>query len=153
LAYLPLIYRRRQQVDLVEHWASQALDASLYAKAPMYIGASHAHLGWMHLRREDDADARLHCEGALGEWAKLPVPYPFQWMAHIPLLAMALDCAALEEAVDHARRMLDPEQQQLLDPLPRLLNEAVRAWDNQQPEPALQRLQTFCEKAKPLGYL
>jgi len=153
LAYLPLIYRRRQQVDEIERWAMQGLDAGLYAKAPIYIGAAHAHLGWMFLRRGDDDEARLHCESALDHWAQLPIFYPFQWMAYIPLLDIALDSSALEEAVGLARRMLDPSQQQLLDELPRLLDEAVRAWDKLQPELALQRLQAFCEQARPFGYL
>jgi len=153
LAYLPLIYRRRQQIDEVEHWAMQGLDASLYAKAPMYIGAAHTHLSWIWLRRGDNDEATLHCENAFDHWAQLPVSYPFQWMAYIPLLAMALHSSALEEAIGLARRMLEPTQQQLLDPLPQLLNEAVRAWDNLQPELALQRLRAFCEQAKPFGYL
>ncbi len=153
LAYLPLIYRRRQQLDEVERWALQGLDAGLYAKTPMYIGAAQAHLSWVHRRRGALADAGLHGESALAEWAELPIPYPFQWLAHIPLLAMALDSGALQEAVNHARLMLDPNQQQLLDSLPQLLNEAVWAWDNQQPELALQILSAFCEQAKPFGYL
>lgn len=153
LAYLPLIYRRRQQVNEVERWAIQGLDAGLYAKAPMYIGAAHAHLGWIWLRRGDDEEAKLHCENALDRWAQLPVSYPFQWMACVPLLALALDSSALEEAVGFVRRMLDPTQQQLLDPLAQLLSEADRAWEYKKPELALQRLQAFCEQAKPFGYL
>lgn len=153
LAYIPVICRRRQQVIEVESWAMQGLDAGLYAKAPMYIGAAHAHLGWVYLRRGDEDAARLHCESALDQWAQLPVSYPFQWMACVPLLAVALDSPALEKAVDLAHQMLDPRQQQLPDPLPQLLNEAAQAWDSYQPEVTLRCLQVFCEQARPFGYL
>jgi predicted ATPase/DNA-binding CsgD family transcriptional regulator len=152
LAYLPLIYRRRQQVDVVERWALQGLEAAQYAHAGVYIGTSHAHLAWVCLRRGAQNDASYHCDAALSEWAHFPT-YPCQWLAHIPRLALALDSSNPEQSFFHAEFMLNLKQQQLLDPLPSILADALRARSQHQMDLAFEYLHNFCQEAKPLGYL
>lgn len=152
LAYLPLIYRRRQQVDMVEHWATQGLDAARYANAPMYLGVALAHVGWVLYRRGNAREAASQWQSALNEWQRLPLNYPMQWLANLPLMALALEANYPEPAIDHARKILTLEHQ-LLAPMPTLLSEAVHLWDSGQHGEALDCLHEVCRQALPLGYL
>jgi len=152
LAYLPLIYRRRQQVDDVSHWATQGLDAARYGSAPMYVGVALSHLGWVQYQRGHPRDAESQWQEALNQWQRLPFNYPMQWLAYLPLLALALEADAPEQAIDYAGKVLALDQQ-LLAPIPALLNEAVQGWGSGQHAEALRCLHELCRQARPLGYL
>lgn len=153
LTYFPLIYRRRQQVDLVEHWARQGLDAATEANTPVYIGISLGHLGWIEYRRGNDAAARAFCEKAVNTWEQTAFPIPMHFTARIPLLALLLRQNDIAQAVDNARVLIDVKQKQLHDPLPELLTQAINSWEVGDPAAAVTALHQFCERCVPLGYL
>jgi hypothetical protein len=53
------------------------------------------------------------------------VSYPLQWLARFPLLALSVGGEDLDGAREHARRLLDPEQQRLPDDIACALREGA----------------------------
>lgn len=153
LTYLPLIYRRRQDVEVTEHWAQLGLQRATEAQIPFYIGTSLANIGWVFYRRGAFDEAKTYCDKALDTWSQIVVLIPMQWFARIPLLAIALQSGAIEQAIEHARQLLNPKQKILHDPLPALLSEAIQAWDTQDIDKAFHALGVFCDACPALGYL
>ena len=84
-------------------------------------------------------------------WSK--AVYPFHWLAHWPLLAMALQQNQLPDAVVAARAMLDPGQQQLPTEVEDLLSSAVYAWGANNETVAQSHLESTAQLASLYGYL
>lgn len=153
MAYIPYIYRRYQQVDLVESWALRGLEGAREAQSPLYIGIAHSHLGWVTYRREQYETAREHCNTTLAHWKQMTILFSMYWMCRATLLALELRDKNLIGAIEQARELLDPQYQPLLDPLPDLLRHAVDEFGIQQEETTYAQLQAFCDQARPLGYI
>lgn len=144
LVYGALARRRRGDVEGAREWIRE-LDAQ--DELHGYRGLTAAGAAWVAWRDGDLDHARTRGEDALADWQSrgLRGSRVFEWTARFPLLGVALACGAVEEALSHARAMLDESQQQLPDELRRLLHEAVVSGGVGSLEEAL-------EVARPLGY-
>ncbi|WP_163995275.1 serine/threonine-protein kinase PknK [Pyxidicoccus caerfyrddinensis] len=151
LTYLTVILRLRGQVDAAREAAGRSLETASTARMADYVGAAHANRAWVALRSADGAAAREAGSQALRLWQPLSLVYPFQWLAHWPLLAVELADGRVPEALGHARAMLAPSQQRLPDTLSAPLSAALAA----EPDSAAARehLQVASDAARRLGYL
>jgi len=111
-----------------------------------YIGTAHAKLGWVAWREGFFVEARTHCLEAIDAWSGVSLVYPFKWLARLVLIA--LDGTEAPERAEHARRILDPEQQKLPEELTKAL-EALAV----QPDTPHDAAHFVTEAAKQLGYL
>ncbi|MFY0580480.1 hypothetical protein ACN28S_45145 [Cystobacter fuscus] len=117
LTFLTILHRRQGRVEETRRQASRGLEVATAANMADYIGAAHANLGWV-ARREGHTDEAGHrARTALECWRPLSLVYPFQWMAHWPLMALALEQNQTTAALVHARALLDPAQQRMPDEL------------------------------------
>ncbi|AUX22449.1 hypothetical protein SOCEGT47_029520 [Sorangium cellulosum] len=130
LTYLSLIQRKRGLVDAARHWAEQSLKLAKAENVREYAGAALANLSWCALRRGDLARAEEAGREALALWNALPLVYPFEWLARLPLCWIALERGRLDGAIAEARAVLDPRQQRLPGRLAALLGHALRAFDD-----------------------
>jgi class 3 adenylate cyclase/tetratricopeptide (TPR) repeat protein len=153
LTYLTLVQRKRGQSDEAQRYADQALVAATALDLPSYVGTAHANLGWVAWRRGDLVAAATQCRAALEGWAMSQMAYMFQWTALWPLISMACAEDRLAEAITHARVLLSPLQQCLPLELNALVEAAVQAWDDQQPEVARRCLAEALALAVATGYL
>lgn len=156
LTYLTITARRQEQVDVAQDLAAQALAVATNAHMPEYMALARANQAWLAWRQQDYTAVREHGHAALDLWQQLPVTHasaPFQWTARWPLLATALQTEELAAAIDHARALLDPHQQQLLDPLATPLIQALQVWHSGVPADALTLLQQAVALAAQLHYL
>lgn len=153
LTYCPLIYRRRQQIDLVETWARQGLDVATEANTPVYMGTSLGHLGWVEYRRGNYEGARVFCDKAVSIWEQTAFPIPMHFMARIPLLALLLRENDIAQAIDNARVLIDFKQKLLHAPLPELLTQAITSWEAADVDATVMVLRQFCDACIPFGYL
>lgn len=151
LAYLPVVYRRKQDVEAARQTAEEGLSIAKNGNAPLYAAASQGHLGWAAYRNGDLAVARKWCEAAIEQWSH--TPFPFEWMARFPLLAIEFEGRQYERVVEHIQRMTIPQQQRLLPNLPELLNRAVEAWESQRVDDFESEIMAFCQKARGFGYV
>ena len=127
LSYLTMLYRQRRAVAETRAAAERTLSAAETAGMKEYLGVARANLGWCawQLGRQDEG-AR-EGEAALALWRELRLAFPFEWMARLPLAEVALAEGGVEIAREHARAVLDPQQQRLPDALAEALSAAVAA--------------------------
>jgi hypothetical protein len=149
--YLALLHRRRGAEDEVRRWTGRALAAG--EEIPVCTGMARANEAWLAWRAGDAAGARTRAAAAVRVWAGVSPVYPFAWAARWPLLAAALADGAVDEAVEHARAQLDPEQQPLPDEVARELALAVDLWESGDLPRTRAHLQSAVEAAVPLGFL
>ena len=131
LTYLTIATRRRDLVAATQPLATQALAVATLAHMPEYIALAHANQAWLAWRQQTYGDVREQGQAALALWQQLPVTHasaPFQWTARWPLLATVLHGGALAVAIEHARALLDPHQQQLPESLATSLTQASQCW-------------------------
>jgi hypothetical protein len=149
--YLALLHRRRGAGDEVRRWTGRALAAG--EELPVCTGMAGANEAWLAWRAGDAAGARTLAAAAVRVWTPISPVYPFAWAARWPLLAAALADGAVDEAVEHARAQLDPEQQPLPDEVARELALAVDLWESGDLPRTRAHLQSAVEAAVPLGFL
>ncbi|WPB80742.1 protein kinase [Archangium violaceum] len=152
LTYLTVLQRRQGRVEETRRQASRGLEVATAANMADYVGAAHANLGWVAWREGLSAEAEHRARTALRYWQPLSLVYPFQWLAHWPLIAVELARHRLTEALGHVRALLDPTQQRMPDELTGPLEHAPN-WERTPPEHVRLHLAPVLEAAHRLGYL
>jgi eukaryotic-like serine/threonine-protein kinase len=127
LTYLMIVARRKGEADRVTELGVKAEAACAQARLAEYSGALLANRAWAALEDLRDNDARVQATAALDEWRTIRVPYPMQWLALFPLIALAARYERLDEAVELARRLFEPEQQLLPEALSSALEAAIQS--------------------------
>jgi class 3 adenylate cyclase/transcriptional regulator with XRE-family HTH domain/tetratricopeptide (TPR) repeat protein len=130
LTYLMVAARKRRDADVVKKATGPVIQQARNASLPEYEAMAIANRAWVAWRGGEEGRAAADARAALEMFKRLPVTYPFDWMALWPLLAMALTSQQIEQAVHYARGMLPPPQQLLREPACTLLDSAIRAWDS-----------------------
>ncbi|MGE5261769.1 MAG: ATP-binding protein [Acidobacteriota bacterium] len=156
LTYLTVAYRQCGRIKAAREYAERSLQIATLAHMPEYIGTAKANQAWIAYRAEDSARAKELGSGALETWHQLPPTHaslPFQWLALMPLIAVAMDEQQLGVAVDYTRVLLDPKLQRLPDDLAASLEQAVHDWDTSAQKSAHQHLQQSLTLARQLRYL
>lgn len=146
LTHLTTAYRFMGDVHRVEECARRALDIASRVGIFYYEAAARANLSWLAWRANDLVTAKQEGQAALDQWVEKDstVGYPWQWLARLHLMAMALDEGAQDQAVEQARAMLHTGQQRLPEPLNDALEQGLT-------EPAA--LAKAVDAAGMLGYL
>ncbi|HEV2131845.1 MAG TPA: AAA family ATPase [Longimicrobiaceae bacterium] len=158
LTYLTVIHRMRGELAAVRTYAERSLHAATELEMADHVGAARANQVWLSWRQGDRAEARSHAGEALAVWAAMPTesaPFPFQWLALWPLLALALESGAarISKAVEYARQLLDLSQQRLPDVLTSPLEDAIQQWETGDAEAARTHLRQAVALAGETGYL
>ena len=153
LAYLSVIYRMQDEARQSQHLASRCLEAATASEAVAYIGVARANLAWLAWRDGSAGEAQTDGLAALACWNRPPSAYPCHWLALWPLLAVALDQSTIDDALGHARSLIDPEQQPQRSPLVAVLQDALTAGEQGQTEAARSHLVHAVELAQEMGYL
>lgn len=149
LHFLPMVLRRRGQVEAVRRTITQAL-AQGERRYPDVIAAQQAWLAW----RDGDLEAaERYGQVALEAWRNPRRVYPFQWMGLWPLLGAALTRKQIAQALDYARLLLAPTQQRLPDPLHLVLAAALEVGEREQLQTTQLLLHQALALARDLGYL
>ncbi|CAN5925588.1 hypothetical protein BH11MYX4_BH11MYX4_06460 [soil metagenome] len=125
LTYLMVVARRKGQLARVKALAIECEAACAHARLAEYTGTLHANRAWAAVREDRRSEARTEAEAALAAWRTVRVPYPMQWMAIFPLLALAVDAGQLDGAATLAQLLFAPEQQRLPEELSRALRDAT----------------------------
>jgi tetratricopeptide (TPR) repeat protein len=153
LTQLCILYRRRGDAEATRECARRCLQSAMSAQQLENAAVARGNLAWIAWREGDLAEAEKQGQAALELWEQSPFVYAFHWTARIPLLVMALAREQVPEALDHARALLDPQQQKLPDPLEASLEAAIQAGQDRGAEAAAHRLERAIQVAKETGYL
>ncbi len=149
LHFLPLVWRRRGQVEAVR---SMVADAAAQGER-RYTGVLTAQHAWVAWRRGKREEAESAGRAALEAWERQRPVYPFQWTGLWPLIELAATSEQFALTVDSIRLLLAPTQQRPEDPLLLVLEEAVQAWDADHLERVRSLLQHALSLAQNMGYL
>lgn len=149
LHFLPLVFRRRGQVEAVR---TVVADAAAQGER-RYAGVLTAQRAWVAWRDGKREEAERAGRAAVQEWQRQRPIYPFQWTGVWPLIGLAATSALSSLAVDDVRLLLAPTQQRPEDSLLTVLEEAVHAWDTGCHERVPSLLQQAILLAQSMGYL
>ncbi len=156
LTYLAITQRQCQRSEETELAATRSLAMATVAHMPEYIGTAQANLAWVAWQAGRFEPARQQGAAALDAWRQLPIGHGStlsQWTALCPLIALALAAGETATAIDYTRLLLDPLQQHLPDALTALFEQAILAWENDDPARVLPLLQQAIILAQQLHYL
>ena len=156
LTYLAILYRKRGQLDQVRQHASRGLTAARAGQMLEYVGTAQANLAWVAWREGSLAEAEANGQTALDAWQKVPAGHSscaFQWTALWPLIGVALAQDRADEASGHARALLESTQQPMSDGLAVVVENAIEAHNQGDPERARACFGQAMELAQEMGYL
>ena len=154
--YLTLVYRQLGHVEQVERFIARSLEAAQAADMPEYIAQAKANAAWVAWRNADWQGLHESGTSALELLEQLQAGHasaPFQWIAIFPLFAAALHEQNITQTIDYARRLLAPTLQPLPDALTTILEQAIQAWNTNQPEAARALLNQSMALAQQLRFL
>ena len=153
VAYRTLVYRKRGEVDETHRSCSEIVAGQSPVRRPEYLGLAHGNLAWVAWRRGDLGQVEEHAAAALRCWQQATVSYAMQWTALLPVVAARLAAGQIAAAVEDARRLLDPAQEQLAPPLAATLTQALAAWEQDDDQLTRDRLTATVGLARDLRYL
>lgn len=151
--YLGVLYRLRGDHDRVADLVLQTMASAEEGNLQEYIAAAEANLAWLKWREGDLSATQAHGQKALDIWKTLPVVLPFWWAAIWPLIDVALTQNEIAEAVEYAGSLLLPDKSRLPNELTAVLQQAINAYANNQPETTRTCLQTALQQARELNQL
>ncbi|MFE8605687.1 serine/threonine-protein kinase [Archangium violaceum] len=152
-SYLTQLHRQRGRTGTVQRLAPKAAKVARACQMADYVAAAEANLGWVAWCEGRHAEAETLCQAALARWAPLSLVFPFQWMARWPLLALAHARGDSCSAVNHARALLEPQQQRLPPTTRARLEDAVARHEQAHPAASAARLAEALELARGQGQL
>ena len=152
LTYLTILYRKRGQIEEVQHYISRALAVATAGNMLEYISVAKANLSWVNLREGNLRDAQENGRVALEMWQQAPLVYPFQWTALWPLISVANAKNQVSEVVEYARALLEPSQQRLPDALTAILEKVIKTWEGCETETVHTYINQAIELAQELSW-
>jgi hypothetical protein len=126
LVYLTIAARLAGDVAQARRYQARSAAVARQVGTPSYVGAAAANQAWLHYCDGQWDLATASARQAQTHWQQYA--YPFHWLAHWPLLAIALARDDVAAAVASAAAMLDPVQHKLPDDLTGVLQDAVGHW-------------------------
>lgn len=127
LVYRTLSLLRLGEVAQVSELAEGVLESAVASQLPPYIAAAYAFQGWASWRNNDMARAKAFSERACRTWQSHAHPYPFRWVALVPLIDLYLAEERFVDAGGLLSELVHPSQQVLPADLPHLAESLRRA--------------------------
>jgi DNA-binding SARP family transcriptional activator len=150
ITYLAVTYRLRNNPEICQDYAEQALSLSEREEEPTYAASAKANLGWVAWRKERIHQAEKMCHSALEEWSEY---YPFKWLALWTLIDICMQEEQLEKAVELNRQLVDPHQQALPQEGQERLIEIERTFEQGDRKECIALLLQALDWAKEKNYL
>jgi class 3 adenylate cyclase/tetratricopeptide (TPR) repeat protein len=157
LTYLTVLYRWLGDMDKVESYIPRCLEAAERTHMAEYTGTAYANLAWIYWKKGDLEGFEANFKAAYQAWDRVDKAHAsrsMQWLALMPSLSVALDRDELNQAVDHARIILDPTYSVRLEAdLTQALAQSIEAWEAGRIEETREFLRQSLELASKYGYL
>ncbi|MCP4428414.1 MAG: AAA family ATPase [Chloroflexi bacterium] len=153
LTYLTLIYRRRREIDKVRDYLPRAMAAAQKVNMLQYIAQTQGNMAWLAWFEGDLKKAQKIGQAALENCKLLPTVMPFWGMGLWPLIGVNVAQGDIAAAVTHAQLLLNPEHLRVTDEITAVLQQAIAAWEANQPESTRNHLQQSLQLAQEMSYL
>lgn len=126
-----------------------ALETAQRADMQIYAAVVLANQAWIALRDGRPSEAASLAEEAASIWRRLP--YRVKWLAHWPLLSLAIDESNWQGATEHALVMLSREQYRLPAPMSAALESGLTYFECGNLDSAAASFREARRLAQPLG--
>jgi predicted ATPase len=152
LTYLGVACRQTGDLRAVEQTLGPASQAAEASGAHEYVAAIMANQSWLAWRSGNTEDAVRLGRDALAIWSEKAPNYPLQWLAKLPMIAIALQRQDVPGAVELSRGLLPPPNA-LLGGVTDAMARAVASFDQQEIAQASEALSEAVSLATDSGYL
>jgi DNA-binding SARP family transcriptional activator len=153
LSYLSFVYRKQGKVDKARQVIERSSIEAEKSKRDFYAAVAISNQAWLAWRQGDFRSARHLGESALETLMSAKVKFAFNWSAHWPVLGSALEEGDISTAVEHARGLLDPKQQDQPEEIKKIIQLGLNCWEQQCQEEAACYLRDAVSLACLMGYL
>lgn len=127
LTYLSIASRMLGRVHETKDYTERAAQKSRACGLQDYVAAALANQCWLRVKAQELTLASSLAHEALDLW-RVTIAYPFQWLALVPLLRIALIEENVAQAVSWAKALLAPTQQVLPSRASTALSDALDAY-------------------------
>ena len=153
LIHLSQNYLRHGDLDSVKTVLPQAVDLAKKANNLEYVLMDTCLESWYAWRANDFVESQRLGEQALEMARGLPFAWPGKWVVALPLISTTLMNNETGKAIAYAWLLLGPGQMRLRDELMAALEQAIDAWEHDQPSAARSRLEQALQLAQEYRYL
>lgn len=150
-ALLGIVQRMAGDIEAVEGGVAQTIESARTASMFSYAAMGQANRAWAELRRGRPDEARTAAEEAAEIWTR--ETWRVVWLAHWPLLSLALDAQDAAAARLHAKAMLAPLQYDMGPEVTTALRDGCEWAIAGEEELALTAFARAVEPARALGFL
>ncbi|MEY2487946.1 MAG: hypothetical protein QOH39_3594 [Verrucomicrobiota bacterium] len=151
LTYMTVAYRRMGDVENTRQFGERTIEVAAKIGMVEYVAMAKANLAWLAWREGRPDDAELLGTDALRLWHGMEDPYGMDWMALLPLVAIATTRGDLESAVTRTCALFGENQHPLPQELTAAAKELIGAKGNLEMVKA--DLLRLIEISKKIGYL
>ncbi len=153
LNYLALAHRCAHHIEQTRDCATETLKLVSRLGMVEYVAMATANLAWVAWREGDHGAAEKLGREALDVWHGMEDPYSLDWIALLPLIAVALHRDDVASAIDFARGLFAEGQHPLPEKLIAAMQRAIESWENNQFEQARADLERALGEAREVGRL
>ena len=153
LTYLAVAHRRSHRIDETRHYASLALKLASELKMVEYVAMAKASFAWVAWSENNFSEVVKQAHEALKLWHQMADPYGLDWMALVPLIAVASGEGNIAEAIEYARGLFGENQHPLPKDLTTTAKQAIDAWEKKKPKMARKKIEEAIQVSQKIGYL
>jgi tetratricopeptide (TPR) repeat protein len=130
LAWLTVTYRRSGDSEKVRSYLQRSTEVALMSQIPVYTGIARANKAWLAWLAGNFDEAQAEAQTALELFDQYKSAKFFaKWLMTSPLMDIALRQGCDADAIQYARKILDPSQMRVDNALETMLIQAIEAWD------------------------
>ena len=153
LTYLTVAFRKSGDEQNTKTYADQTLELATQLGMVEYVAMAKANLAWLAWRQNHFADANALGEEALKLWHGMEDPYGVDWLALLPLVAVAVGETRFSDAVRQLKLLFGDNQHPLPDKLVQAAQRAIEASENKPLDSIRAELEHVITVSKEIGYL
>jgi len=153
LTYLAVAHRRSHRIDETRHYASLALKLASELRMVEYVAMAKASFAWVAWGEANFSEVTKQAREALKLWHQMADPYGVDWMALVPLVAVASGEGNIAEAIEYARGLFGENQHPLPKDLTTTAKQAIDAWEKKKPKMARKKIEEAIQVSQKIGYL
>jgi DNA-binding SARP family transcriptional activator len=153
LAYLPFIYRKQGRVDRAREVIERSFAEATKSNREFYASIAVSNQAWLAWREGNYRSARTLGESALVILKHAKLKFAFNWSAHWPIIGAALEEGDISTAVEHAKGLIDPGQQDQPEVIIQTIQKSLSCWEQQFKDEAILHLRKAVHLAGEMGYL
>ncbi|MCP5098375.1 MAG: tetratricopeptide repeat protein, partial [Chloroflexi bacterium] len=152
LIYLTKVYRRKQDVEQVRAYVSRTIEVATQAHMENYIYFAQAHAAWIGWQERDFQFSLKNAQEAI-TYFQTVLRGPHLGEAIWPMIGVNMEQGDLGTAVNCAKLLLDPKEMRMPDCVMASLQQALVAWEHNQPNTTHAHLNHALQLAQTYHYL